>query len=186
MVGVKRGGVFNAFMTDPDQAARRRELTAFIGPNPNTYLKTYDILRGFQARQAGEKPAARINFSINVLALFLGPCWFFYRKMWLWAVGIVAFEFALGWAIKLPAGVNIGLAVGIAASTRYAYLFYAVDRIVKLRCGDAEADGEVLRATGGVSPLAGWISGGIMLALAGLAIVALIGMDTLHGRGVAR
>lgn len=156
---------YTRFLRDPDVAARRAELEAYVGPNAAPYLKLYDKLR-----ERPERPGNAM-FSFTPLAFLLGPVWFFYRKAYPWAWGIVVLQVIL---IGLPVGRGAGIGLGVALGMigRYTYLQRAIGRISKLRGQDAVADAAVLARDGGVSPVAGWVSGLAYLALAVLTVVA--------------
>ena len=162
-----RENAHTRFLRDPDAQARRAELEAFIGPNARPFLLQYDRLR-----ERPERPRFNAMASFVAMAFFLGPCWFFYRRMWGWAWAIVALMAALGF---VPGSTRVGvpLAVSLAMFGRYAYLSRAFGRIEKLRGGAGLADLETLRQAGGVSRAAGWISSGIYLALVALALVSM-------------
>ena len=158
---------YTRFLRDPNTAARRAELEAYVGPNPAPFLKLYDRLR-----ERPDRPGQAM-FSFVALAFFLGPVWFFYRKAYPWAWGIVVLQVVL---IGLPVGrgAGIGLGVALAMIGRYTYLQRAIGRISKLRGQDAVADPALLARDGGVSRVAGWVSGLAYLALAVLTVVAYV------------
>jgi hypothetical protein len=167
-------GETNAFLRDPDQAARREELRAFIGPNAERFLKTYDGLQARAVRAKGEKPAFRQHLGFVSLAFLLGPCWFFYRKLWWWAGGVSAAMVLLAF-IPLPTN-QIGLPFGIACAMagQTAYLNHAMTQIARIRGGAARADPAALREAGGVSTVAGWVSGLVVGLLVAAAIFAAV------------
>ena len=79
-----------AFLRDPDQSARRAELETFIGPNAAPFMKVYDRLQQDAVASVGGR--ARFRFAgggFCVPAFFVGPVWFFYRKMWVIGAVIV-------------------------------------------------------------------------------------------------
>jgi hypothetical protein len=143
----------------PDQAARRAELIVFCGPNPESFLALYNRLAADAA--SGER---RLTSSIGGLcapAFFLGPVWFFYRKMWLWAWGYCAVMLLLA---LVPVGGQAGLALSVAAAliARWAYVDHAsraIARLRRIRPADEQAYLTRLAEAGGVSRLAGWASG---------------------------
>ena len=155
------------FLRDPDQDARRAELEAFVGHNPAPFLKQYDRLR-----ERPEKPGFGAMTSFVAMAFFLGPCWFFYRRMWAWGWVLVVLLIGLGF---VPGSSRLGVPVAVALGLlgRYTYLSQAFGRIEKLRGGAAVADLETLRKAGGVSKWAGWTSAIIYAVVVVLAIVAM-------------
>ncbi len=166
-----RDNAYTRFLSDPDPAARRAELEAFVGPNSAPFLKMYERLRASPAR-----PGFGAMQSFVVMAFFLGPCWFFYRRMWGWAWGFIAVLVVMA---LLPLPRTAGLIAGVVLATqgRYAYLTHAFGRIEKLRDAGAGAgaDLDVLRRAGGVSATAGWVSiaAYVLLSLAALAAIYL-------------
>lgn len=156
------------FLRDPDPEARRAELAAFVGPNAEPFLKMYDRLR-----ERPEKPAFRAMTSFVVMAFFLGPCWFFYRRMWGWAWALVAVMVALAF---IPGSSRAGFPLAIALSMfgRYSHLSRAFSVIERLRGGAAVADPDELRRAGGVSRAAGWTSSAVYLVLAAIGIAAAV------------
>lgn len=171
------------FMKDPDPVARRVELAQFIGPNAESFLKIYDHMRSVANRPPGEK----VKFSFfangfNAGAFFLGPVWFFYRKLWGWAWGVVGLVVVLG---LLPIGNRIGLplGVGLAVAANQLYTAHAISAVIKMRAaaGGGPIPAEQLAQAGGVSKTAGWIAGGVYLVLVALGILALA-LTTPHSR----
>ena len=160
---------YTEFLRDLDVEARRAELRAFIGPHPEPFIKMYEALR---AQALAGRPKFGATTSFVVMAFFLGPCWFFYRKMWIWAWSLVAAIIVLAF---LPVTNRIGLFLGVALafSGRFAYLQHAIGRIVKLRGPAPQADLTLLTREGGVSARAGWISSAGYLLLTVLVVAAL-------------
>ena len=166
---------YTDFLTDPDQEARRAELRAFIGPNADAFMPQYEVMR---ARVGAEpKQKGRYKASFVVMAFFLGPCWFFYRRMWVWAWSLVALYVALAF-LPFTSRVGLPLALAMAMVGRQAYVASAVHRIVRFR--NAPAPSEAKRVPGGVSPVAGWVSSLILGVLAILGLAAIILAASLH------
>ncbi|PTQ60078.1 uncharacterized protein DUF2628 [Sphingomonas sp. PP-CE-3G-477] len=70
---------YQAFLLDPDRAARRAELERVFGPNAHKFMAVYDTL---QADAAGGKLKFRLfGGGFSVPAFLFGPVWFLYRKM---------------------------------------------------------------------------------------------------------
>lgn len=168
---------YTDFLADPDPQARRAELVAFIGPGSAPFLKMYDALQAPAA--AGRRPKFGATNSFVVMAFFLGPCWFFYRRLWIWAWSLVAVILFVGF-LPLPRNTGVILGVVLAIMGRFAYLQHAILRIAKLRGGGPVADLALLAREGGVSPVAGWVSsviyvGVTLVVIAGALIVARLG-----------
>lgn len=163
-----RDNAHGRFLRDPDTDARRAELAAFVGPNAAPFLAMYDRLR-----VTPERPGFRATTSFVAMAFFLGPCWFFYRRMWAWAWAIVAL---MGVLVFIPGSSRVGvpLAVSLGLFGRYSYLSRAFGVIERLRGGAATADLEALRRAGGVSRVAGWTSSAVYLVITAIGIVAAV------------
>jgi hypothetical protein len=162
-----------AFLRDPLQNARREELRAFIGPDAEKFLKTYDVMQATAVRRKGERPAFRRHMGFVTLAFLLGPCWFCYRRLWGWAAGVTVAMVAIGFVPLPTQQLGIPFAVAISVMGRTAYLNHAMARITALRGNASQADPDVLRRAGGVSMMAGWISGVVMVLLIAAAIAAI-------------
>ena len=169
-----------AFLNDPDQASRRAELAAFFGPHADTFLKAYDKLQADAVLAQGGRPKFRLyGGGFEVAAFFLGPVWFFYRKMWTIAWVIVAL--LVGVAL-LPVGSRLGLITGVLLGfmAHRTYVQHAIGKLQKMRLADGTLDPDALRQAGGVSRQAGIISGVLycLLCVAGFASIVYL---TMHG-----
>ena len=171
--------VAGTFMTDPNQEARRAELAAFIGPNADKFMPVYDNWRTVTAGVAGTKGQRLLRGFVGT-AFLLGPTWFFYRKLWVWAIGVTVVELALGF---IPHTSRLGLPVSIALAlfAKGVYIDHAVKRISVLRGGAPVADLALLQREGGVSKVAGWISGSIVVLVLLLALASIIYLATQNG-----
>lgn len=164
----------NDFLTDPDDDARRLELTAYFTPNPAPFLKTYELLRERAlAKQAGQRVRFRFG-GMCVPAFFFGPVWFFYRKLWGWAVATVVLLAAVPFMpdpVSRRIGLPLGMALGLAG--RHAAVNKAIGRLQAMRqAGQPLGVAQIIQA-GGVSRLAGWISGVVLGVLIALSTVAM-------------
>lgn len=161
---------YTAFLSDPDPDARRAELRAYVGPRPEPVMKMYEGLR--ERAVTGARPRFGATTSFVVMAFFLGPCWFFYRRMWKWAWALVA---AMVIVTALPISNRVGFFIGVALSTsgRFVYLQHAIAQIVRLRGAAPIADLALLAREGGVSKRAGWISSAVYVLLSLLAVAAI-------------
>jgi hypothetical protein len=160
--------------SDPDQPSRRAELLAFIGPNPKSFLTLYQRLVADTA--AKERRLTSLVGGLCAPAFFLGPVWFFYRKMWLWASGYCVVMVLLA---MLSFGGQTGLVLSVIAAlvARLAYLDHAARTIAKLRRThpvDERMYLTQLAEAGGVSKLAGWISGVFFAAVLAVATYAAL------------
>ncbi len=163
------------FLQDPDVESRRAELRDFCGPNAEAFLKTFDQQRT-QSLAIGTGGPGRfggLGVGFTPAAFFLGPVWFFYRKMWAWAWGLTVLLFLLGWFLPNLRGVSIGIAAGMGAVGKRVYVDHAVRVLTRLRSQGALTLDSV-RAAGGVSKAAGWISGIVFGGLAAIAVAAQI------------
>ncbi|MGI4830827.1 MAG: hypothetical protein ACRYFU_21940, partial [Janthinobacterium lividum] len=107
-------------------------------------------------------------------AFFLGPVWFFYRKMWAYAWGLVALYTVLAF---LPSGFGSRFAMPLALATglfaRSGYVIWATIKMELMWRPDGALDPAAIARVGGVSKRAGWISGvifgvGYVATIAGL------------------
>ncbi len=173
---VSIGDVFE----DSAAARRREEMRAFIGPHAEAFMPVWTAMQARAApRTPGEK-RPRIKFNFVAMAFFLGPCWFFYRKLWVWAWALLAVIVVLAF---LPITSRIGLPLGICLAMfgRQAYLGHAQKRVAQLRGGAEFADLDVLRRAGGVSPVAGWTSSLLLGALSLIGVASLILLTLANG-----
>ncbi len=168
------------FLHDPDQLHRREDLLAFFGPHADKYLLVYDRLHARANRAPGEK--IRFNFlrggGMSGPAFFVGPVWFFYRKMWLYGGILTALMLLLA---VLPAFLSIGslslpISIGIAIVSKQIYVSDAINTIQKLRAANPTLSPQTLAHAGGVSKTAGWISGAIYALLVILGIGSMVSM----------
>jgi len=170
---IDKKAAYLAFLNDPDQPARQAELRTFFGPRADHFLKSYQQIRGAAVpSETGKKPSAFAGLPFEAAAFFVGACWFFYRKMWLYAVILVAVSIGLG--LLLFPRIGIPFAVAIAFASGRLYIWHAITTIQSLREPDGTVSEESLRTDGGVSILAGTISGIVYVALICLAIFAII------------
>jgi hypothetical protein len=148
--------------SDPDVVSREDELRAFIGPDADKYIRAWQGEQAaIEAKRTGTKPLVKRQGGFVVMGFFLGPAWFFYRKMWLWGWAFVGLILVLAF-LPLPRGVSAPIGFAVAFMGRSVYLQHASARIAKLR-GAGPVDLALLRARGGVSKLWGWLSFPLML-----------------------
>ena len=166
------------FLRDPDQLQRREELIAFFGPHADKYLLDYDRLHAGANRASGQK--IRFNFfgggGMSGPAFFVGPVWFFYRKMWLYG-GILTGLMVL--LASLPAFLSVGrlslpISIGMAIVAKQIYVSHAITTVQKLRGANPAVTLTTLAQAGGVSKTAGWISGVIYALLVIIGIASMV------------
>ena len=164
---------------DDSVAARRREeLRAYIGPHAEAFMPVWASMQARASPRAPGEKRPRLKLGFVAMAFFLGPCWFFYRKMWAWACGLTAALFALSF---LPGRVSAPVGILLALFGRQLYLGHAQKRVTRLRGAAEFADLDMLRRAGGVSPLAGWVSSAVIVAMAVLAVVLLGVLASMNG-----
>jgi hypothetical protein len=162
------------FLRDPDQDSRRNELTTFFGPNAATFLRAYDKLREDTVRSDGGRPKFRLfGGGFEVAAFFLGPVWFFYRKMWILAWVVVGLMVAIAF-VPVLSRAGLILALLLAGLAHRSYVQHAVQTLVKLRQPDGSLDPVAVQAAGGVSKPAGIVSGVIFVLLTVIGLVSII------------
>ena len=111
----------------------------------------------------------------EVAAFFCGPVWFFYRKMWAWAWGITGLIVVFGVlssVLHLRGGFAVGAILSVLAHR--TYVDHAMTMIGKLRTPGSSLNPGSLRAAGGVSKLAGWVSGSVYFVLVALTVLGLV------------
>jgi hypothetical protein len=170
---IDKKAAYLAFLNDPDESARQAELRTFFGPHADHFLKSYQQIRSaVVASDTGKKPSIFAALPFEAAPFFVGACWFFYRKMWLYAVILVVISIGLG-LLPFPR-IGIPFAVAIAFASGRLYIWHAITTIQSLRGPDGTVTEESLRTNGGVSILAGTISGIIYFLLIALALFAIM------------
>lgn len=152
--------------TDPEFWA---DLQRFIGPNAPLFIEIW------RETPDGKLPAFKY---FSIMAFWLGPFWFLYRKLYLWAAGVTALMisapiiFAEIWEIVLIA---IGVGIGFVANK--IYVNWAVQRVKSIRTAtpDLSQRQAELKRQGGVSSKSVWvIIAAIIFLLFGLFFVIVI------------
>lgn len=161
---------YRRFLCDPEQDLRREELRTFIGPHSEVFLATYERVREAECAPAGGRRITRILsvvISFTTAAFFLGPFWFFYRKMWMWGASLLA---AMVVVSLVPVMSRTSLVMGLVAAFfgRYLYLRHAIAKIEQLR---GQMAATLLQQTGGVSRVAGWVAGVVLVLSIAVALV---------------
>ena len=170
-----------AFLADPNQEARRAELRDFFGPNADTFLRAYDKLREDTPQVSGGRPKFRLfGGGFEAAAFFMGPVWFFYRKMWMMAWIIVGLMVVLAFIPFRAVGFILGIT--LAGMAHRLYVQQSVQKLVALHAANPAVTPAMVQAEGGVSKPAGIISGAIyglllLLAFASIIYLASHGVD---------
>ncbi len=174
------------FANDPDQMSREAELRDFVGPNAEKFLAAYRKMR--------PGPDGKTRFRIFGEgfcwpAFFLGPIWFFYRKMWAVAwgiVGLLVVTNVLGiLAPSLPIQrIGFPVAVIIGGWAFRLYVTQAASRLNTMRTANGGVlRPETVRQAGGVSVTAAWVSGIVYGLVVLLGIIGLV-YAAQHGQRV--
>ena len=170
---IDKKAAYLAFLNDPDQAARQAELRSFFGPHADHFLKSYQQIRSAVIpSETGKRPGAFAGLPFEAAPFFVGACWFFYRKMWLYATVLVVVSIVLG-LLPIPR-IGLPFAIAIAFASGRLYIWHAITTIQSLRQPDGTISEETLRANGGVSVLGGTISGVLYFLLIALALFGII------------
>jgi hypothetical protein len=170
---IDKKAAYLAFLNDPDQPARQAELRTFFGPRADHFLKSYQQIRSAVVpNETGKKPSAFAGLPFEAAPFFVGACWFFYRKMWLYGTLLVVVSIGVG-LLPIPR-IGLPFAIAIAFASGRLYVWHAIITIQSFRQPDGTISEESLRTAGGVSILAGTISGIIYFLLIALALFAII------------
>ncbi|MFH1983831.1 MAG: hypothetical protein ABIL58_18475 [Pseudomonadota bacterium] len=130
------------------------DITHFIGPKQDYYLKQVDL---FRQRQGG------FVWTWNWGAFLAGFWWFLYRKMP--AVAVAAF---IGFCIP---GVNLLVWIALGGVANYLYFQQAKKKITQLREAHPTGDiGARLAAAGGIDRRIPVLAAGLTLLIVGLAV----------------
>src|SRR5512139_3641884 len=105
----------------PSSPLTAEELTAYIGPKADRYMRQFGKFTG--------TGATRFEFSWNNPAAFLGLWWYLYRKMYGWALVDFVLSVLLGWTLFVP----ILWGVARAVTGDYLYFLQADRRIREAR-----------------------------------------------------
>lgn len=147
------------------------DLQTFIGPDSPVLIEMW------RETPDGRLPSLKY-FSIP--ALMFGPFWFFYRKLYVWAIGLIGLigaelalfatrpSFVIGKIIPIVTGIGIGVVAN------KIYVDWAVQRVKAIRAAipDLKQRQAHLKKKGGVS------AKGIFLGIAAV-ILLLIGFVIL-------
>ena len=138
----------------PSAPLSAEELTAYIGPKADRYMRQFE-----RFRRTG---ATRFEFTWNNPAAFLGLWWYLYRKMYWWALVDFVLGVLLGWTLFVP----ILWGVARAVTADYLYFLQADRRIREARplssAVDAPAANSLrlarLADEGGVNAWVPWVA----------------------------
>jgi hypothetical protein len=154
--GRSRSAVFQR----PDQDRVREDLSAYFGPRAEKYLGIYERMRAGETRFS----------SPNWIVLVTGFPWYFYRKMYITGTLLIFLPPLLSYLFGLTG--NAGIAAGLCVTANRQYVLSAIKRIEKVDAlkliGDERRD--YLRRAGGVSVVAGTLSGILCAVVFALAI----------------
>jgi hypothetical protein len=161
---------YNALFQRTDQEQVREDLRTFFGPRADKYLAIYEKMR------IGNKSYAP---GWNWVVFFTAFPWFFYRKMYIFG-SLLIFLPALASYLFGFTG-SAGLAGALAVSANSQYVQSGMRRLQKAdELGlIGESRQEYLRRAGGVSILAGTLTG-ILFAL--LVAALIIGAYLDHNK----
>ena len=167
------------FLTDPDQLSREAELRDYFGPRADKFITIYRTMR--------PGPDGRVPFRLFGgfiwPAFFVGPVWFFYRKLWnaAWSVtALLVVTNTLAFLYpKLPVEkLGLPLAIVLAGSGGRYCVSNAINRLGAARvAGGGILQPDQVRRLGGVSVTAAWISGvlyGLLIALGIIGIILMV------------
>ncbi len=171
------------FLTDPDVDARRHELSLYFAPNPAPFLKDYDRLR---AQVLARRTGAWLTLSgagVCWSALFFGPVWFFYRRLyglaWTVVAALVLANVLDSLSIVSISRLGLPFSMALGVTGRRAALQRAFRRLGQMRRDGQLPDAAIL-AAGGVSKPAAWISGTIFALVFALALIGIV-LTVIHG-----
>ncbi|MGE5506787.1 MAG: DUF2628 domain-containing protein [Actinomycetota bacterium] len=151
-----------------DQAAIQADLRAYFGPNADRFIALYEKMRG---REPAKRFGAR---SWNWPAFFLTFVWFFYRRQWVYGIGVIVLNLVLAFVAGSAAGAIVGGMCGILANTLYVQKAMMAVAAADQAGLAGEARVAQLQAAGGVSKLAGGIAGFVLAALMALAVIGAV------------
>jgi hypothetical protein len=152
---------YNALFQRADQDQIREDLRTFFGPRADKYLAIYEKMRiGNKSYTPGW----------NWVVFFTAFPWFFYRKMYIFGSLLIFLPALAGYLFGLTG--NAGLVGALSVSANSQYVQSAMKRLQKAdELGlIGERRQEYLRRAGGVSIVAGTLTG-ILFALLMAAVV---------------
>lgn len=153
---LRRKDQFTPLFALERQASVIKDLFAFFGPDPETYLEVYDEMR----RRNGKTALVTWSWPVS----FVTFVWFFYRKQYIWGAAVILLPVIASLLFGF-AGAG-GMAIVFACSAKSLYVRTALRRILKADdlglAGDERVD--YLRRAGGVSVVAA-VFAGLLLAL---------------------
>ena len=164
----KNNNRFSFLFDNPDQEAVTRELALYFGHNPGRYLETYRLMQ--RKRVAGY--AGSLIWRFNWAAFLASFAWFFYRKMYLPGVAVMALPLLIRFLFRSPFDLGDGVAIAVffASWADYCYVRLALGRIEKAQklglAGDERR--EYLQRAGDVSVAGGFLGGFVVLFSVGV------------------
>jgi hypothetical protein len=153
---------YTAIFQRADQERVCEDLRDFFGPRADKYLAIYERMR------ASNK--THVN-SWNWIVFFTTFPWFFYRKMYLAGAGLIFLPMLAAYLFGLTG--NAGAMAGVSLIANGQYVLLGMRRLLK---ADAlglvgEERKEYLRRAGGVSVVAGVLTGLLAAAIFAMAIL---------------
>lgn len=143
----------------------------FVGRNYRYFNKKWNILKD------------KKNFiSINWIALFFGPIWFAYRKMYLYLISfygsIIIIDILLSelFKIQLPSSIYTVVCIVIGFYSNGLYLYFVRKKIKKIKAmeKDEKLLNERIKKEGGISIISSIITALIILSGIVILIIDLI------------
>lgn len=161
----------------PDRSAATL-LRLYVGKNADVFEKIRAAMERQKTLLAQKAPYkerhknARKAFKLNWCALFLGPVWFFYRKLYIEAAAIILIPVLLIYLMPALANIKIGFGIALGIAANQYYIWRAQKRIAAIEQMPlpTETRDELIQKRGGVS-IAGLILGlCVYLAILGFAL----------------
>jgi hypothetical protein len=164
------GRGYSAVFQRTDQDRIREDLREYFGPRADKYLEIYEKMR------TGKDTGTR-NWIVFVTTF---P-WYFYRKMYITGTLLIFLPALLNYLFGFTG--NVGVAVALCMTANKQYVFSGISRLKK---ADAlglrnEERREYLRRAGGVSLVAGVLSG---IFFAAIAVLAFAGAYLKHHKAI--
>jgi hypothetical protein len=152
-------------MSAPALPVHRDAFVAFVGPNADRFLPTFDKM---QERDPGLKGIVR---GWCWPAFFVPLPWLLYRKQWAMAAAVIAVPIVLAYLFH-SSRVSLGLAVATAMTGKSVYVMDAARKIRKLCTQERDPirQRERIAQAGGVS-VAGAVLGALIIVAAIAAVV---------------
>jgi hypothetical protein len=156
---------YSALFQRADQDRVHEDLRTFFGPRAEKYLAIYEKMR---ARNSSN------HASWNWVVFLTNFPWFFYRKMYITGSLLILAPIVAAYLVGI--GGQAGISAAVAVSANSLYVTAAMRRLEKADAlglfGERRQD--YLKRAGGVSVVAGTLSGILCAAVVGLAILGAV------------